>query len=593
MSSLIVGTRTSALALWQTNFVINQLRSAWPDLDCQIKPFVTQGDKTQAQNKPLPEIGGKGLFTLELEEALRKGEIDLAIHSLKDLPVEDAPGLTLGAIGCREDVRDGLVARNGWTLTTLPPGAVIGTSSTRRTAQLLAARPDLTIKPIRGNVDTRIRKVTSGDYDATVLAAAGLRRLGLADVVTEWLSLETMLPAPGQGALAVQCRADDEQVLNFLTVVNDPMVRAAVMAERIFLNSLGGGCSAPVAAYAQPTGASDQLRMQALVASPDGCQTIRVEGIGESIELGKRLAQQTLERGADRILHLATASFTERSALSHSRFPDQISYQISNLHSPISQPLADKRIVITRAREQAEELAHQLAELGATPLIIPAIRIVPLPDLRPLDQAIQRLSAYDWLIFTSVNGLQIFADRLQAVHQSQMALHSVRVAAVGPATAAAVRSLGAEVAFMPEEAVAEAIAAGVGEVNGKRILLPQAAIARPRLAEQLTSQGACVDAIPVYQTLPTEISPHNLAELERGVDAVIFTSGSTVRNFMNALQSHPTLDQQVRQSLIVCIGPVTAQAAQEFHIAHPVVAADVTPAGLVHALVAHFQKEPA
>ena len=172
--SATLGTRTSALALWQTNHIIERLQRAWPGLACHLQPFVTQGDKTQALDQPLPEIGGKGLFTAELERALLAGEIDLAVHSLKDLPVEDVPGLTIGAITSRADVRDALVARNGWTLATLPPGAVVGTSSTRRAAQLQALRPDLTIRSIRGNVDTRIRKVFNGDYDATLLALAGL-----------------------------------------------------------------------------------------------------------------------------------------------------------------------------------------------------------------------------------------------------------------------------------------------------------------------------------------------------------------------------------------------------------------------------------
>ncbi len=194
--TLPIGTRQSDLALWQTNHMIDRLQAAWPGLVCQIIPFVTTGDQTQAQNKPLPAIGGKGLFTAELEQALRTGEIDIAVHSLKDLPVEDAPGLTLGAIASRADVRDVLVARNGWTLATLPIGAVVGTSSTRRMAQLLAARPDLNLQSIRGNVGTRIRKVMNGEYDATVLAAAGVERLNLLAHVSEWLCVGSDVTSP-------------------------------------------------------------------------------------------------------------------------------------------------------------------------------------------------------------------------------------------------------------------------------------------------------------------------------------------------------------------------------------------------------------
>jgi hydroxymethylbilane synthase len=215
--TVIIGTRTSKLARWQAEHVSQGLKRAWSGLTCQIQPFVTKGDKTL--DEPLPEIGGKGLFTAELEQALREGTIDVAVHSLKDRPVENAPGLTIGAILAREDVADGLVTGSGCLLAELPPGAVVGTSSLRRQAQLLAVRPDLEVKSIRGNVDTRIRKVRDGEYDAVVLAAAGLRRIGLEGAVAEWLSLSMMLPAPGQGALAVQCRNDDQITLELLSSI--------------------------------------------------------------------------------------------------------------------------------------------------------------------------------------------------------------------------------------------------------------------------------------------------------------------------------------------------------------------------------------
>jgi len=193
-TTLRVGSRTSQLALWQTNHVIEQLKHRWPQLNCELIPVVTQGDKRL--DRPLPEIGGKGLFTAELEEGLRRGEIDLAVHSLKDLPVEEPAGLTLGAILSREDVRDVLVAPNGVTLATLPQGAIVGTSSLRRQAQLLSVRPDLQVRSIRGNVDTRVRKVMAGEYHAAVMAGAGLTRLGLTEHIVEWLPPETMLSRP-------------------------------------------------------------------------------------------------------------------------------------------------------------------------------------------------------------------------------------------------------------------------------------------------------------------------------------------------------------------------------------------------------------
>ena len=300
-AAVTVGTRGSALARAQTECVRELLEAAWPGLACEVRPIVTEGDRTQASGKPLPEIGGKGLFTAELERALRDGEIDLAVHSLKDLPAEDSPGVVVGAVCLREDVRDCLVARDGLGLHDLPEGAVVGTSSLRRTAQLRALRPDLEIRSIRGNVDTRVRKVREGEFDAVVLAAAGIRRLGLADAVTEWLSEDTMLPAPGQGALAVQCRAGDEPVLALLAAIDDPGTRAATTAERAFLRALGAGCTAPVGAYAEAVD-PERVRVEALVAAPDGREVVRVAGEGEPEELGERLAREALAAGADRIL---------------------------------------------------------------------------------------------------------------------------------------------------------------------------------------------------------------------------------------------------------------------------------------------------
>lgn len=298
---LTIGTRGSALARWQTDWVIARLKIAWPELDCAIKLFQTSGDKIL--DKPLPEIGGKGLFTEELENALKNGEIDLAVHSLKDLPIDDAAGLTLGAICERADAHDVLISREHFTLASLPHGARVGTSSLRRGAQLLAARPDLQLLPLRGNVDTRIRKALNGDYHAIVLAAAGVLRLGLSHHITEYLSFEVMLPAPGQGAMAVQCRADDQGTLDLLQPIDHAATRSAVVAERAFLNGLGGGCSAPVAAFANVQLPTSNIQLTGLVASLDGQRVIRLSHEGnDPIEVGTQLAQQALAQGAAELI---------------------------------------------------------------------------------------------------------------------------------------------------------------------------------------------------------------------------------------------------------------------------------------------------
>ena len=298
---LTFATRPSALARWQTARVIQLLQAAHPGLECSEYVITTTGDRVLAH--PLSEIGGKGLFTSELEEALLSGKVHSAVHSLKDLPVEATPGLVVGAIPERESALDALVSADAWTLSGLPEGARVGTCSLRRTAQLLARRPDLTMLPLRGNVDTRVRKALNGEYDAIVLAQAGLRRLGLEKHISEVFPLDVMLPAPGQGALAVQCRADDHETLELLSAIHDPLTAAAVHAERAFLSGLGGGCSLPVAAFAEKNNGT--IILTGAVISTDGKQAIRLSAVdNEPHRLGERLADLVLERGAGELLKL-------------------------------------------------------------------------------------------------------------------------------------------------------------------------------------------------------------------------------------------------------------------------------------------------
>ena len=299
---LIFATRPSKLARWQTQWVIRALQNTHPSLECEEKVITTQGDKIL--DKPLPEIGGKGLFTQELESELLSGAVHCAVHSLKDLPVENPAGLTVGCIPARAEVRDALISAKGYTLATLPQNASVGTSSLRRASQILSLRPDVHTESLRGNVDTRLRKALDGQYDAIILAGAGLTRLGLDAHVTEWLSLDVMLPAPGQGALAVQCRADDPTTLQLLAALEDESTRKAVTAERAFLSGLGGGCSVPVAAYASVTGKqSSVISLAGLVISEDGKKAIHVSRTGNDAQLlGNELAQRAIAQGAKDLL---------------------------------------------------------------------------------------------------------------------------------------------------------------------------------------------------------------------------------------------------------------------------------------------------
>jgi hydroxymethylbilane synthase len=299
---LIFATRPSKLARWQTQWVIRALKEIHAGLECEEKIITTQGDKIL--DKPLPEIGGKGLFTQELESELLSRAVHCAVHSLKDLPVENRTGLTIGCIPVRAEVRDALISGNRYTLSSLPAHASVGTSSLRRAAQILALRPDLKIQPLRGNVDTRLRKALEGQYDAIILAGAGLTRLGLEEYVTEWLPFDVMLPAPGQGALAVQCRVDDDQTFDLLAALEDESTRKAVTAERAFLSGLGGGCAVPVAAYAEvKEDASKVITLTGLVVSEDGKKVVKVWDQGpNALNLGNELSRKAMEQGAEEIL---------------------------------------------------------------------------------------------------------------------------------------------------------------------------------------------------------------------------------------------------------------------------------------------------
>jgi len=296
-----IATRKSALALWQAEFIRTALRAVHPDLEVELVPMSTRGD--QILDSPLAKVGGKGLFVKELEQALLDGRADIAVHSMKDVPVELPAGLALPAIVEREDPRDAFVSSVCGGLDDLPSGARVGTSSLRRQCQLRAMRPDLEILDLRGNVNTRLAKLDSGQYDAIVLACAGLKRLGFAERIRVEIAPEVILPAIGQGAIGIECRTDDARVNSMIRSLADSRTTLCVSAERAMNARLMGGCQVPIAGFAQLTG--DQIVLRGLVATPDGRQVLRGQVQGPSrqaLELGNSLADELLRRGADRIL---------------------------------------------------------------------------------------------------------------------------------------------------------------------------------------------------------------------------------------------------------------------------------------------------
>ena len=302
--SIRIGTRGSALAVWQADYVKARLEERYPETEVSEVLMTTKGDKIL--DAPLAKIGGKGLFTKELEQAMLEGEIDLAVHSPKDMPTALPEGLVLAAVTRRADPGDALVSERFAHFRDLPQGARVGTSSLRRKAQLLHARPDLEIVNLRGNVHTRLRKMKEQGLDAAVLAVAGLKRLGLSDCIREVLPQSLMLPAVGQGALAVETRAEDAEMRSLLAFLNDAPTAACARAERAFLARVEGGCQVPVGVYAAPAHGGEMLHVEAVIASLDGKRLYRGEVAGlleEAASLGRKLADELLEAGGLEILH--------------------------------------------------------------------------------------------------------------------------------------------------------------------------------------------------------------------------------------------------------------------------------------------------
>lgn len=300
-STIRIATRKSPLALWQAHFVQSRLQQLYPQLRVELLPMSTKGDKIL--DSPLAKVGGKGLFVKELEQAILAGDAEIAVHSMKDVPVEFPDGLGLSIICEREDPRDAFVSARFTSLAELPAGSRVGTSSLRRQCQLRASRPDLQILDLRGNVNSRLAKLDGGEYDAILLAAAGLKRLGLQERITTLLTPEQSLPANGQGAVGIECRLDDDELLTLLAPLEHVPTRQRVLAERAMNRALQGGCQVPIGAYAELEG--DQLWLRGLVGSADGRQILRAEcrGAASAPEaLGQALADQLLAQGAAHLL---------------------------------------------------------------------------------------------------------------------------------------------------------------------------------------------------------------------------------------------------------------------------------------------------
>ena len=568
MDKLVIGSRGSKLALWQARWVKSELERLHAGLGVEIEIIKTTGDKlTEAS---LAQIGGKGVFTKEIEEALLDGRVDLAVHSLKDLPTLLPAGLLLAAVTEREDVRDALVVGPALvgevrSLAGLPPGARVGTSSLRRAAQLRHLRPDLRVGELRGNVETRLRKLDEGAYDAIILAAAGLSRLGYGARVTERIAPEVMLSAVGQGALGIETRADDARTNALLGPLDHPPTRQAAEAERAVLRSLGGGCAVPIAALGM-VAEDGGLVLEALVAEVGGGRLIRDRVSGPAAraeELGGQLARRLTAAGARELL------------------------------PKIGRPLAGRRVIVTRAGGERDGLAEALAGLGAEIVACPTIEIREPEDWGGLDRAIGALCRYDWLILTSANGADFFLRRFDELGHRRGELDHLRVCAVGRKTAERAGREGLRVELVPESFTAEGLAAAFVEsqpTRGLRLLLPTSQLARDEIRPALAAVGAEVDVVVAYRTVLPEIPAAEVARLiaEARADYVVFTSPSTVANLATLLGADD-LAAPLAGVRVACIGPVTAEAAGRHGLAVDVRPAEHTAEALAEALAADGQ----
>lgn len=552
---LVLGTRGSALAIAQTEIAISALRLADPSIAFRIERIRTTGDiRTDLSFSQL----GRGVFVSEIEKALLDGEIDIAVHSAKDLPSTLDESFTVGAFLPRADARDVLVSY-AFTLATLPAGSRVGTSSPRRACLLRAARPDLELREIRGNVDTRLRKLVAGEFDAIVLAGAGLLRLNLESHATQWLDLETMIPCVGQGALALEARAADGPILSLLEMIDHGPTRVAVTAERAFLAELGAGCQAAAGAHADFT-SNGALRLTAFIGDSTGqhVRTSRLADAESPEELGSSVARELMQKGG--------ANFLARQ----------------------ESVLAGKCIAITRPSGQERDLSALLRANGAIPISCPTIAIESLPESNELDTL--SLKKVDWVVFTSINAVRAVADGL--ARRAAMLPQSLRLAVVGRATARALEDRLRAPDFIAPTSNADALARNLPVVANESVVFFRGDLASDALAATLSSRGAVVREVVVYRTVPGDGAKRLASGLKANeFDAVVFSSPSSVSFSGDALE---LLRLRVdRRPLIICIGSTTGNAAEGLGITVDSVAEMQTIGGIVESLERAFLVDPA
>lgn len=546
--SLRIGTRGSALALWQATAVRDML--AAHGVASELVIIKPEGDLDKQSS--LRQIGGRGVFTSAIQQQMLAGNIDLAVHSTKDLPSLAPYGIAIAAFPQREDARDALISRHGVGLEALPPNPVIGTSSRRRAVQLQQVRPDAIIRDLRGNIDTRLQKGLSGDYDAVILAAAGLKRMGWDDQITELLPIEVSCPAPGQGALAVEA-ISGTPAWESAASLDDPAIRTSVMAERAFLRGVGGGCSTPIGAHAvvEKMHGISTVRFWAMLGAYDGSRLERFYAEWPAAQAGERAFIV-----ADQMMRTIAPKWTGVS---------------------LAEPLKGRRILVTGSERIMESQRAELAKMEAEVFSLPTIQIESTPVSIP--------AKTDLIVLTSKHAVPAVDWRNVAA----------LVAVVGEATANAVREVGIEPALVAEGPGGEALAAEIiaADIMGEQIVHVGSDIARPELADALTAAGARVTSLIGYVNRPvTAIDAELRDRIARGeMEAVTFASPSSVAAFVQLIAVDlPALSG----AAMIAIGPTTARAMVDHNLPVHATAEVSTSAGITATLAQYFGgEEPA
>ncbi len=564
---LRIGTRGSKLALFQAYRVKDELQLHYPDTEFIIEIIKTKGDKIL--DVALSKIGDKGLFTKEIEEALFNHEIDMAVHSLKDLPTIFPEGAKLGAVLKRGEIRDALVSTNGRKITDLTVNDVIATSSLRRKAQLLRINKNFKIVEIRGNVNTRIRKMEEGYCDVMVMAAAGLQRLEMHEYISDLFEPEIMIPACSQGAIVIEIRENDPVTEEIISKINDPETLIATDAERAFLRTLEGGCQIPVGSYSRIDG--DTFHITGFISSIDGTQYIKdsTEGnISQAVFLSMKLAQSLHNRGGGEILNAIRN--------------ENILFAQSDV------PLKDKIIISTRPLEPGDSLPDILKICGAKLLSLPMIEITPSSLDSQMIEQLNKLESYDWIFFTSKNGVINFFKHLIDVKGNTELPKTIKIAVVGYKTGLELEYYGYTPTLISDENTSEELLNQFYEKykpENLKILLSLGNLADNTLSNRLSTENKVI-RINVYQTVKPDYADPEIIDLLKNdqYNLIIFTSPSTFTNFCSFFES-----DQIGKLKMLSIGATTTKAINEAGFEPVITAKKSNAEGIRDAIIEYYQ----